>query len=255
MRDRVRTRVNHCTSAKTHCPADWNAQVGRAGAWYQDNYEPDFNCWHERRIGGLGHGPRWVCDPHRIAQKRSNCLVYSFVVPSNHADDKDFVNASFEEGVLKDISPNCEIHVFMPGEEYKSFDAAVVNKVHYHDWGISQNQSLEAGKHAKTMQQTINELGHSGRTIDLFKLDCNGCEFSAHEEWFNADVTIRQISFTAHAAPRGVNNVFKKLQEEWYVTFHKEAVTKLGGGAGTVFDYAMIKMDGSFFEGMNVDIG
>merc|ERR1719215_1998948 len=83
MRERVRKRINHCIRhSHNFCPHEWKAQIGRAGAWYMENYEPDFSCWHEKRIGGTGYGPKWVCDPYRIAQKGSDCLVYSFVIPS-----------------------------------------------------------------------------------------------------------------------------------------------------------------------------
>uniref|UniRef100_A0A7S2KME4 Methyltransferase domain-containing protein n=1 Tax=Leptocylindrus danicus TaxID=163516 RepID=A0A7S2KME4_9STRA len=255
MRERVRKRINHCIRhSHNFCPHEWKAQIGRAGAWYMDNYEPDFSCWHEKRIGGTGYGPKWVCDPYRIAQKGSDCLVYSFVIPTKPVSEQpDLVNLSFEEGVLKDISHECEIHVFMPGKEYESTAlgtnnvVADANQVHYHGWGISSAPS----ENMKTMQQTVTELGHSGRTIDILKLDCKGCEFNSHEEFFSADVTIRQIAFTAHAAPGNVNDVFQKLQEEGYVMFHKEAVSKHGGGSGTSMDFGMVKLDASFFEGMN----
>jgi hypothetical protein len=44
--------------------------------WDQNNYEPKFKCRHERHIGKLVDGGKWVCDPHRLA-KASECLVYS----------------------------------------------------------------------------------------------------------------------------------------------------------------------------------
>jgi len=53
LRNRVETRVNHC------CPAV--KQNGkRPNAWYQDNWEPDFTCMQERRVGRMGDGAKWV---------------------------------------------------------------------------------------------------------------------------------------------------------------------------------------------------
>lgn len=75
-------------------------RVRKPGTFYQNNYEPDFVCQHERRIGRLGDGGKWICDPHRISEQE-DCLVYS--VGSNN----DF---SFEQSVLNDIGPHCEIH-------------------------------------------------------------------------------------------------------------------------------------------------
>jgi hypothetical protein len=71
--------------------------------WFQENWEPSFTCTHERRIGGNGDGPKWVCDPHRIDPNR--CLVYSF------GSNNDF---SFENAVTAEISAGCEIHTFDP---------------------------------------------------------------------------------------------------------------------------------------------
>ena len=76
----------------------WRAKL--PGNFYQNNYEPDFVCQHERRIGKLGDGGKWICDPHRISYQK-DCLVYS--VGSNN----DF---SFEEAVLDKIGHHCEIH-------------------------------------------------------------------------------------------------------------------------------------------------
>lgn len=85
----------------------WNSYA----AWYQSNYEPNFSCQFERRIGGTGNGdgPKWVCDPHRIrklAKERRakdpshpGCVVYS--VGSNG----DF---SFELG-------KCNLMYYMTG--------------------------------------------------------------------------------------------------------------------------------------------
>lgn len=70
------------------------------GYFYQNHYEPEFVCLHERRVGRLGDGGKWICDPHRITNQ-DDCLVYS--VGSNN----DF---SFEQSVLDEIGQHCEIH-------------------------------------------------------------------------------------------------------------------------------------------------
>ena len=70
------------------------------GFFYQNHYEPEFVCLHERRVGKLGDGGKWICDPHRI-REQEECLVYS--VGSNG----DF---SFEEAVLESVGSHCEIH-------------------------------------------------------------------------------------------------------------------------------------------------
>ena len=53
---------------------DCKKWVNQPRKWYQVNFEPTFTCQHEMRLGGLGDGPKWVCDPHRIA--KDDCLVY-----------------------------------------------------------------------------------------------------------------------------------------------------------------------------------
>jgi hypothetical protein len=84
--------------------ASWDKRNEEPGYFYQNHYEPEFVCLHERRIGKLGDGGKWICDPHRIT-KQDNCLVYS--IGSNN----DF---SFEQAILDHIGPHCEIHTVSP---------------------------------------------------------------------------------------------------------------------------------------------
>ncbi len=46
--------------------------------WWQDNYEPNFSCAFEERLGRAGDGGKWVCDPYRIAEiaQEKKCVVY-----------------------------------------------------------------------------------------------------------------------------------------------------------------------------------
>lgn len=259
MRDRVRKRVNHCTNPINYCPQNPNQPLleGKSGDWYQDNWEPDFTCLHERRIGGMGDGPKWVCDPHRIASDSGNaadgCLVYS--VGSNGV-------FGFEEAVLKDISSNCEIHTFDPELQGADFSSIAPDGVHYHAWGIedkgnakSKTMPLEPGAF-KTLQQTVQELGHAGRTVDIFKIDCEGCEWMTFDDWFDADVMLRQILVEVHGVNKhgNMDNFFQKMQEEGYVTFHKEPNIKYSYSNFFAVEYAMLKLDASFYDGMDLQV-
>ena len=60
---------------------------GNPALWYYNNYNPIFNCPHAKRVWGVGDGPKWICDPHRLvrqAERRKaaglpgpHCLIYS----------------------------------------------------------------------------------------------------------------------------------------------------------------------------------
>lgn len=235
LRDRVEKRKNHC------CPAV--KQNGkRPNAWYQDNWEPDFTCMQERRVGRMGDGAKWVCDPHRIAEKKDKCLVYS--VGSNG----DF---NFEETILKEVHQDCEIHTFDPSPRYAS---KAPKNVHYHSWGLGSATDQRAN--FKSLNETVNELGHQGRVIDIFKIDCEGCEWTTFSEWFYPHVAentiLKQILVEVHNHPDEADSFFRSLQRFGYVTFHKEPNIKFGGGK--CVEYALLKLENSFFEGMNFTI-
>jgi hypothetical protein len=56
MQERVKRRVNH------YYPEDPGTWKSQPHYWYQHNFEPDFTCLHEERIGGNGNGdgPKWL---------------------------------------------------------------------------------------------------------------------------------------------------------------------------------------------------
>ena len=241
-----------------------------ANAWFQNHYEPEFACRHERRIGRLGDGGKWICDPHRLKQavnastataivtttaaapheqkQPKPCLVYS--VGSNN----DF---SFEEAIQSEIGKHCEIHTFDPTDY--SEKANEIGGIQYHTWGIDkENKKNRRNWIFKTLKDTIEELGHIGRTIDIFKIDCEGCELSSYRTWVNPgevhNVILRQVLVEVHGkgpAPGKVqlpvtSDFFKGMYDNGYVIFHKEPNIHYWKYTPCV-EYAFLKLSSDFF--------
>jgi Methyltransferase domain len=190
-----------------------------AGTFFQEHFEPDFACRHERRLGLLGDGGKWVCDPHRLP---ATCLVYS--VGSNG-------ETSFEAAIRR-TAPQCEIHTFDPEPGYKR--VVEQSGSHFHAWGISHATTTNPhdNKAYKTLKETMAELGHTGRSVDIFKIDCEGCEWTVAPSLLEAD--LRQILIELHSVrdSSGSNNhkmpmpttvqFFDNMYKHGYVIFHKE---------------------------------
>jgi hypothetical protein len=130
---------------------------------------------------GLGNG-RWTQNgsviPIGWQQSRT---VWCIVWVRHSAGDFMFGNS-----VMKEIG-TLGIHTLSERgkEEQARFDQSV-------------NQNRGA---FKTMKDTITELGHSGRVINIFKIDCEGCEWATFDGWFDAGATLKQIQSSACSCP------------------------------------------------------
>jgi hypothetical protein len=223
-----------------------NAQ--NSPTWYQQNWEPDFSCRMEQRIGGMGDGGKWMCDPHRlpvVAKMREEkldkgtqgCLIYSVGSQGNFM---------FEDGVRGLLGvETCEIHTFDPG----SYGTKVAERenMFYHAIGLGpsygpDSENLKAN--FKTIQQIKKDLGHEGRTIDIFKIDCEGCEWKTYKDWADPEVDIRQLLVEVHDVPPEAQDFFTHLQNAGFVIFHKEPNIQFGGGK--CIEYALLKLDKEF---------
>jgi hypothetical protein len=211
--------------------------------WYQNNFEPTFTCLHEVRLGGNGDGPKWVCDPHRIDP--NNCLVYS--IGSNN-------NFMFEESVLRDISPACEIHTFDP--TIGDHPSRKPKEVQFHPWGLaSESGTSHIRRHnrkkynatMKSMESIIKVLKHENRTVDVFKFDCEDCEWTTVHGWFPA-VPHRQIQGELHGGTQNGNaaQFMTFLQAKGYVAFHKESNTL--GCKGDCIEYSFLHLNSTFIS-------
>ena len=248
--------------------------------WYSENFQEEFHCALAQRIPATSaaNGPKWVCDPHRIA-KQEQCLVYSFGC---------FGNVAFERGVKDEIGHHCEIHTFdivTFNEQNGDFQKSLENiGVHFHHWGLGTK--MQAAAYARTRQgpplytlaQTMAMLNHTGREIDIFKIDCEHCEWETYPQFLDG-VFLRQIlvevctlsqlqllyttaskhfwpnplvacrfvlcAIQTHLAPMPqAKNFFYALHDAGYVIFSKEAnyVWQARGA-----EFAFLKLHPDFF--------
>ena len=93
-----------------------------------------------------------------------------------------------------------------------------------------------------TLAETVARLGHTGRMIDIFKIDCEGCEWSTLKDLL--DKNIQQILVEVHSVYNNSDQFFDDLHDGGYVTFHKEP--NLPSGAKCI-EFSFLKLAKAFF--------
>jgi hypothetical protein len=235
----------------------------RADGWYQDNVEPAVTRAREERVGPAGEGGKWLCDPNRLRARGADCLICSV---------GSFDDFSFEEAITRDVSSAREIH---------AFDHTVSNPrnkpcgVHFHPWGLGGAREPD-GSDLKSLADIVVALGHKGRTIDVLKIDCEGCEWSTYGSWFDADVRVDEMLVEIHAGTIDSNlneihqswlslivgeqlfgrgaldpsrepvakRFFRRLYDEKFYIFHKEPNIKYSRLHKMCVEFAFIRFDG-----------
>eukprot|EP00386_Alphamonas_edax_P006781 GDKI01021797.1.p1 GENE.GDKI01021797.1~~GDKI01021797.1.p1 ORF type:complete len:388 (-),score=54.78 GDKI01021797.1:208-1371(-) len=194
---------------------------------FQRCWEPEWSCSYEKRIGNMGDGGKWLCDPWRI--KKNGCLVYSF------GSENKF---GFEESIYEELG--CEIHTF----DHTIGDNPS-NKppyVHFHPWGIAATD----GTDTFTLETIIKKLGHETRPIEIFKIDVEGYEYSTltpllQQGKWPSNPPIRQVLVEIHVRPNHepprprqtaelARTFMRAMADQGYVLFHKEPNTEYAGG-------------------------
>jgi Methyltransferase domain len=207
--------------------------------YYQRNWDPDFSCRFENSIGQTeGDGHKWVCDPHRLADKKG-CLIYSIGS-----------NGQFEFEVdLQRLLPNCEIHIFDPTDYSQAMSEQGLNGANYHAWGLepSYGKPVKRSRRFKklkfmSLRKTMDLLGHKGRRIDVLKIDCEGCEWAALKDFFDQD--IRQILVEVHGVNDMTEQFFNDFHDEGFAIFHKEANLY---AYGACMEFAFLKLSKEYY--------
>jgi hypothetical protein len=148
---------------------------------------------------------------------------------------------------------------------FRSQAVSLSRRSHYHAWGLKSSYAKSRefqGYQFYSLPQTLYRLGHIGRRIDIFKIDCEGCEWTSYKDWLNEDVDIRQLQIEMHAASRNIRpnetmaTIFEALLDRGFVSFSKEANTYPGAvPSGTYYEFAFVRLDPSFFREPGLEAG
>ena len=190
-----------------------------------DLIEPDWSCELESRFGpqvfNPGDGPKFVCGA-RVLAAQKECIVYSI------GSAFDF---TFEYAVHK-VAPHCKIHTFdgtinITHDEFGRvlpIDLEEKN-IFFHNWNIEPDcSSNEVKFHGLCISDTLKTLGHSGKRISWFKIDCEGCEYTVIPRLLQAgEVLIDQVLIEVHGTDaKSITSLFKELWRAGFLLFHKE---------------------------------
>jgi hypothetical protein len=237
-RRRARQEITKSKSRPKSCPDD---------RCFYDYFEPEAVCLDDERFGdatnskryqAYGDGPKFVCGVDRVSEsaKKGNCLIYS--VGSNNQID-------FEVAIRKFIG-NCEVHTFDPTVKPETYVGK--NYSIFHDWGFGEDSKNFSINHktrgpfewtTMSLKTAMQKLGHTNRTIDIFKMDCEGCEYKvllkAFEEIARGEYKINQVQVELHkggnpfavmktvieAADRANMRLFHKERNHWGCAGHR----------------------------------
>ena len=116
------------------------------------------------RLGKLGDGGKWVCDPHRI--NKDLCLIHSVGCNGNYM---------FEAEIFKYVSEKCQVHTFdlkangFRGNFSEAAKKLNSNNLHFHEWVVSDAKQT-ANAVMKPFKDIIKDLNHKNQVIDIMKI-------------------------------------------------------------------------------------
>ncbi|XRB17673.1 methyltransferase [Pseudoscourfieldia marina] len=209
-----------------------------ARAWWQRFWEPCIACKDEERIGRIGDGGKWICDPQLVLSKP--CSVLS-VGSSNEF--------SFEREMVERF--RCTIHIYdhtsIPPTPGVDIPAHLMHLVKFHRTAFGTTVVDEQTTTLSVMVDNLIQAAGTDR-VDIFKIDCEGCEFSSFQSPENVQIVqkkVVQMQMEIHFGPNSLQQVsnlwFAMVNKFGMVPFHKEANIEFPmGGDGLALELAFL---------------
>jgi len=213
-------------------------------AWFQRYWEPCIACGDEERIGLIGDGGKWICNPVKELQYK-NCMVVS--IGSNN-------EFSFEDEIVERFG--CEVHIF----DHTSYPPAESKPhFHFHKLGLDivTRGNMLSLHDMITMAMANTKANHALSIVDILKIDCEGCEFDALTSPASVNILqtkVKQLLLEVHnfredfmvakrypVDKRYFSKLWVSLQtHSWMLPFHKEPNIEWSFNSSFAIEYAFL---------------
>eukprot|EP00730_Choanoeca_flexa_P001949 TRINITY_DN10852_c0_g3_i2.p1 TRINITY_DN10852_c0_g3~~TRINITY_DN10852_c0_g3_i2.p1 ORF type:complete len:336 (+),score=59.33 TRINITY_DN10852_c0_g3_i2:79-1086(+) len=216
-------------------------------AYLQTNFEPSLSCSFEERVGDIGDGGKWTCDPYRINELHTasskTCAIMSI------GSNDEF---GFEQGVHCMFGSRCRISTF----DHTVKKPHPPSYVNYHSIGISAEPNGNVQPLNKLVEIALKGLDPDA-VVEILKIDVEGFEYESLTKLLLDDHVSfkwpRQINIELHIGSKygrhqGVPEVHALLsafQQRGYAVFHKEPNVQYAFKAGhnCAIEYSLIKLN------------
>lgn len=180
------------------------------------HFIPQVSCPSMVRVGSMGDGGKWVCNPWRLPEK--DCVVYSLGVNGDVSFEKDLHGVSGRKCKYVSVDPAQQ-----PASLFEPFGGTFFQ-------GYMAGKTNATGKRI-TLAGLMEQFKHS--RVDILKMDIEGWEFETLNAFLNStEITERkspfcQILTELHEA-MGYNleawiRLFENLEKRGFRLFSKEA--------------------------------
>ena len=229
------------------------ASPDEPATWWLKNWQTNFQCHQEVQING-----KYICDPFRLVAQAveyvnsggkagKECIVYV-----SGGDEVQFGNQFLDYTLARVMevgltTPVCDVHLFHPNLQISGSQQR--DNLVAHSWGFKPKLPVNnsTGAAFKTIEDTMQELGHTDKAISVLALDCEQCEWDIYHDILSVGSSIHQLLIQMHGVPNpnAAHSMFNAMRANGYVITHKEDEPH---GNGEVYDYSFLKLSETFFN-------
>jgi len=203
-------------------PAGILDAMDRRGGWglpgLFDFFEPEWICESDERVGSyngrytaFGDGAKFMCG---VDVLRPPCLVYSIGSSQEYR---------FEQAISE--ATGCEVHTFDKGLEDPAGRGGARSF-----WGSNYSTFHQRRlRLTYSVREMMRELNHTGRRLDVLKIDCEQCEWSCvppiADQVRRGEIDVGQLLVEVHDARLAngtTHRFFNSLSDADFRLFHKE---------------------------------
>jgi len=206
---------------------------------FQIYWEPTFSCAFPTRVGRIGDGGKWVCNPQSILaaaiSEKRKVIIYSL------GSNNDY---SFETGINEIFGSFGEIHTFeqnLPQITPPSF----TNFHHLKLVGENADGTFDVTNNGKSITKIRQELGHIGREIDIFKIDIEGAEYEVLKTYISKGCSLKanMILMETHwDTPAHYSELFANLQKNCGMELYMKE-PNIQFSKGEVLEWCFVRID------------